>query len=630
MVELTFPDGSKKTFEEGITGLEVAQTISEGLARATVAIKFNDKVIDATKPLKEDGSFQILTFKDPEGQEVFRHSSAHLLAHAIKRLYPEAKPTIGPVVEQGFYYDFDNLSISDKDFEAIEAEMKKIVKEAIPIERIEYSSKEEALEAFIGNPFKEEMIKDIEEGWSAYKQGDFTDLCRGPHVPNTKMIKAVKLLKLAGAYWKGDANNKQLTRIYGISFPDKKELKAHLTLLEEAEKRDHRKLGKELDLFSFHKEAPGMPFFHDKGSYILDTLADFMRKKMYERNYEMNKTPTILNKELWLQSGHWDHYKENMYFTKVDDVDFAIKPMNCPGNILIFNSHRYSYRDLPIRAGEFGLVHRHELSGALSGLFRVRCFTQDDAHVFCTREQIKDEIYELIDFIDEVYGIFGFEYHIELSTRPEKAEGNDDLWELAENTLLNVLKESGRSFEINPGDGAFYGPKLDFHLKDAIGRTWQCGTIQLDFQMPEKFDLKYEGADGKKHRPVMLHRVIYGSFERFLGILIENYAGKLPLWINPNQVKILPIADRHIDYAKEIATRMRAEDIRVEIDTRSETTGKKVRDAQLQQFNYILVVGDKEVSDMSVTIRTRGGEIIGSKDVNEFIESVVDEKNRRI
>ncbi len=629
MVKLTFPDGSVNEFNDGVTGLEVAQSISEGLARATLAIKFNDKVIDATLPLTEDGTIQILTFKDPEGVEVFRHSSAHLLAHAIKRLYPDAKPTIGPVVEQGFYYDFDNLSISDKDFEAIEAEMKKIVKEALPVERIDFATKEEALEQFITNPYKEEMINDIPEGWSAYKQGDFMDLCRGPHVPNTKVIKAFKLLKLAGAYWKGNAENKQLTRIYGISFSDKKELKEYLTRLEEAEKRDHRKIGKELDFFSFHKEAPGMPFFHDKGSYILDTLADFMRKKMYERGYEMNKTPMILNKDLWLQSGHWDHYKENMYFTKVDDVDFAIKPMNCPGNILIFNNHRYSYRDLPIRAGEFGLVHRHELSGALSGLFRVRCFTQDDAHVFCTRDQIKDEINELIDFIDEVYQIFGFEYHIELSTRPEKAEGNDDLWELAENTLLNVLKESGKPYELNPGDGAFYGPKLDFHLKDAIGRTWQCGTIQLDFQMPEKFDLTYEGADGKKHRPVMLHRVIYGSFERFLGILVEEYAGKLPLWLNPNQVKILPIADRHIDFAKEVALRMKSEGVRVEIDERSETINKKVRDAQLQQFNYILVVGDKEMSDMSVTIRTRSGEVIGSKDVNEFIELVVDEKKRR-
>ncbi len=629
MIKITFPDGNTKEFKKRSTGREIADNISEGLGRAALAIKFNDELIDLNKPLETNGTIQIITFKDPEGIDTFRHSSAHLLAHAVKNLYPKANPTIGPVVEQGFYYDFENLSISTDDFPKIEEEMKKIVKEAQDIKRIEYASKKEALEAYKNNPFKVEMINELGEGASAYQQGDFVDLCRGPHVPNTKYIKSFKLMKLAGAYWRGDAKNKQLTRIYGISFPDKKDLKAYLTLLEEAEKRDHRKIGKELNLFSFHQEAPGMPFFHDKGTFIWETLADFMRQRMHQRGYEMNKTPIMLNKELWLQSGHWEHYKENMYFTKVDDQDFAIKPMNCPGNILIFNSQRYSYRDLPIRAGEFGLVHRHELSGVLSGLFRVRCFTQDDAHVFCTQEQMKDEIKELMDFIDEIYKLFGFEYHIELSTKPEKASGNEELWNLAEKTLHEVLKESGREFKLNPGDGAFYGPKLDFHLKDAIGRTWQCGTIQLDFQMPEKFDLVYEGSDSKKHRPVMLHRVIYGSFERFLGILIEHYAGKFPLWINPNQIKIIPIADRHQDYAVGLAEQMQANNLRVEVDDRSESVNKKVRDAQLDQFSYILVVGDKEVSDKTVSVRTRNNEVLGAQDVNKFITERISEKDSR-
>lgn len=629
MITITFPDGSTKEFQEQSTGIDIANSISEGLARATIAIECNGKVIDATRPITESATVRILTFKDKEGQDVFRHSSAHLLAHAVKNLYPEAVPTIGPVVQEGFYYDFDNLSIGLEDLEKIEAEMKKIVKEALVIERVEYSSKEEALEAFKDNPYKVELINELDNNPSAYKQGDFIDLCRGPHVSNTKQIKSFKLMKLAGAYWRGKADNKQLTRIYGISFPDKKDLKAHLHILEEAKRRDHRKIGKELNLFSFHKEAPGMPFFHDKGTFIWETLAEFMRKRMYQRGYELNKTPMMLNKDLWLQSGHWDHYKENMYFTKVDDQDFAIKPMNCPGNILIFNSQRYSYRDLPIRAGEFGLVHRHELSGALSGLFRVRCFTQDDAHVFCTKEQMKDEIKELIEFIDEIYKIFGFEYHIELSTKPEKASGNEELWELAEKTLQEVLEENNREYKLNPGDGAFYGPKLDFHLKDAIGRTWQCGTIQLDFQMPEKFDLSYEGSDSNKHRPVMLHRVIYGSFERFLGILVEHYAGKFPLWLSPNQVKILPIADRHEAYAKELKSTFINRGFRADIDARSESVNKKVRDAQLSQYNYILVVGDKEVEDKTVSVRTRNNEVLGAMSLTDFFSKIQEEKDSK-
>ena len=630
MVSITFPDGNKKEFAQGANGHDIALSVSEGLARATIAIKINGTLCDLYTSITEDSTIKLITFKDEEGVKIFRHSTAHLLAQAIKKLYPEAKATIGPAVEQGFYYDFDNLQISSDDFSKIEEEMKKIVKEDLNPKKL-IVTKQQALDKFKDNPFKLELISELpeDETITIYEQGDFFDLCRGPHVPTTRMIKSLKLLKVAGAYWKGNADNKQLTRIYGISFPDKKLMKAYTTFMEEAERRDHRKIGKELKLFTFHKEAPGMPFFHDKGSFIWNKLVEYMAEVMHNRNYEINKTPIILNRDLWLQSGHWDHYKENMYFTKIDGQDYAIKPMNCPGNVLIYKSNMYSYRDLPIRAGEFGLVHRHELSGALSGLFRVRCFTQDDAHVFCTQEQMKDEIKELLDFIDEIYSTFGFEYSMELSTRPAKATGDDELWELAEKTLEEVLNESKREYKLNPGDGAFYGPKIDFHLKDAIGRTWQCGTIQLDFQMPEKFDLTYEGADGKKHRPVMLHRAIYGSVERFLGNLVEHFAGKFPLWINPNQVSILPIADRHIDFAYELRKKMKKQHIRAEIDTRSESTKKKVRDAQLSQFNYILVVGDKEIENGTVTIRTRNNEIIGTMSVDEFIEKVVVETKNK-
>ncbi|MGM5481592.1 MAG: threonine--tRNA ligase [Nanobdellota archaeon] len=631
MVKLRLPDGSENEYKEGITGLEIATDISEGLARQAIAIKHNDKLIDMSRPITEDGTFQIVTFKDEEGVEVFKHSTAHLLAQAVKRLYPDALPTIGPAVKQGFYYDFDNLHISPEDFEKIEAEMKAIVKEAHPTERIEYSNKEEAKKAFSHNTYKQEMIDEMpdSEPVTAYKQGEFIDLCRGPHIPNTKMIKAIKLTKIAGAYWRGDANNKQLTRVYGISFPDKKMLKEHLKKLEEAEKRDHRKIGKQMDLFSFHPEAPGMPFFHDKGTFIWNQMANFMSEEMQKRDYEMNKTPMILNKSLWLQSGHWNHYKENMYFTNIDEQEYAVKPMNCPGNVLVFKSNMHSYKELPIRAGEFGVVHRHELSGVLSGMFRVRFFTQDDAHVFCTRDQIGYELDELVSFIDKVYTTFGFDYTMELSTKPEKAMGDQKLWDLAEQKLEESLEKTGKEYTLNPGDGAFYGPKIDFHLKDALGRTWQCGTIQLDFQMPEKFDLTYEGQDGTKHRPVMIHRAIYGSFERFLGILVEHYAGKFPLWLSPNQVRILPIADRHAEYAGKLRERMKERGLRVEVDDRSESTKKKVRDAQLQQYNYILVVGDKEIEDDTVTVRTRSNEIRGTEKADDFIKSCLDEMNKK-
>ncbi len=627
MVELTFPDGSKKTYNAGVTGLQVAQDISEGLARAALAIEFNGKLLDLTTTLTTNGKVRIITFRDPEGIELFRHSSAHLLAQAIKRLYPLAKPTIGPAVENGFYYDFDDLSITMDDFPKIEEEMKKITEEAITSKRIEYATKEEALNVFKDNPYKVEMIHNLKEGASAYEQGDFIDLCRGPHVPNTKVIKAFKLMKLAGAYWRGDAHNKMLTRIYGVSFPTTKDLKAYLAMLEEAEKRDHRKIGKALDLYSFQQEAPGMPFFHDKGMFIWQTLVDYVTDLLRKNKYELVKTPLILNKKLWLQSGHWDHYKENMYFTKIDsDVEnFAVKPMNCPGHILIYKNKMYSYRDLPLRMGEFGLVHRHELSGVLSGLFRVRSFTQDDAHIFCTSEQVKDEIKELSRLIDTVYTLFGFSYHMELSTKPEKAMGDPKVWEEAETTLQEVLKESGKEFKINEGDGAFYGPKIDFHIKDALGRSWQCATIQLDFQMPEKFDLTYEGSDGQKHRPVMLHRVLLGSVERFIGILVEHFAGKFPLWISPNQVIVLPIADRHQAYAKDVAQELQQAGLRVTTDTRSESVNKKIRDAQLQQYNYILIVGDKEIEEKTINIRKRNNEIVGAKKLAIFKEELLKE-----
>lgn len=634
-MKITFPNKDSKDFDNGASGHDIAMSISEGLARNALCVKVNDKLVDLHNPINEDSTVQIITFKDEEGVELFRHSTAHILAQAVARLYPDAKNTIGPAVTQGFYYDFDNLEIKEDDLQKIEDEMKKIVKEELIPKRIVLTEKE-ALEKFKDNKFKVEMIKEYAaagDTLTAYEQGDFIDLCRGPHIPNTRMIKALKLTKVAGAYWKGDAKNPQLNRIYGISFPDKKLMKEWNTLQEEAAKRDHRKIGRELKLFSFQEEAPGMPFFHDKGTFILDKLAEFMRKEMILRNYEMNKTPMILNKNLWLQSGHWDHYKENMYFTKIDsdEDNYAVKPMNCPGNILIYKEHLHSYKELPIRAGEFGLVHRHELSGALSGMFRVRCFTQDDAHVFCTREQIEHEVNELINLVDYTYKTFGFEYEMFLSTKPSKALGFDDLWDLAETALENVLKNNGREYTLNAGDGAFYGPKIDFQVKDALGRMWQCATIQLDFQMPEKFDLTYEGSDGQKHRPVMLHRAIYGSFERFLGILVEHFAGKFPLWISPNQVKILPIADRHNDFADIVKKELFKNEIRVEVDLRSESIKKKVRDAQLEQFNYSVVIGDKEVEDKTVTVRARNNEIIGSMKIDEFITKLQEEiKNKTL
>lgn len=620
-IKLKFPDGNEKEYDKGIKGMDIANEISKGLARNAVAIELNKQLIDLNYPIKESGDFKIITLKDSEGVDILRHSTAHLMAQAIKRLYPETLLTIGPVVEEGYYYDVAREPFKPEELEKIEEEMKKIVKENFAITREEISKKE-ALELFKHNKYKLEMIKELEEGTiSIYKQGEFFDLCRGPHLPRTGMIKAFKLLKVSSSYWRANAENDALQRIYGIAFPEKNELKEYLQRIEEAIKRDHRKIGRELNLYSFHEEAPGMPFFHDGGSFIWNKLVEYTTELMNKRNYEINKTPIILNKSLWLQSGHWDHYKNDMYFTTIDNQDYAIKPMNCPGNILIYKTTVHSYRELPIKAGEFGLVHRNELSGVLSGLFRVRCFTQDDAHVFCTPEQIEEQIKELIGFMDELYSKFGFKYSMELSTRPDDSMGDPKLWELAESKLKKVLDKTKKEYSINEGDGAFYGPKIDFHIKDALGRSWQCGTIQLDFQMPEKFNLTYEGSDGSKHRPVMIHRAVLGSVERFMGILVEHYAGKLPFWISPNQVKILPIADRHNDFCDEIAEELHLRGIRVQVDKRTESTNRKIRDAQLQKYNYILVIGDKEVADNMVNIRHRG-EILGTKPYKKFIEEI--------
>ena len=635
-IKLTFPDGSIKEVDSGTTSTDVIKNhIGERLLQAAIAVKVNNELKDLTTPLNTDATFQVLTFKDAEGIEIFRHSTSHIMALAIKRLFPKSKFAIGPAIDDGFYYDIEiDKPFSEEDLIKIEEEMYKIIKEDLSFKRLEVSV-EEAKTIFASEPYKLEMINELSttgEKISIYYLGEtWCDLCLGPHVPSTSKIKAIKLLKTSGAYWKGDSKNKQLNRIYGISFSEKKTLEEYLKALEESQRRDHRKIGREMDLFSFHEEAPGMPFFHTKGTFIWNTLVEFVTEIMIRKNYEINKTPIILNKSLWLQSGHWDHYKENMYFTKIDEQDFAVKPMNCPGNILVYKAHQYSYRNLPIRAGEFGLVHRHELSGALSGLFRVRCFTQDDAHVFCTPEQIKEEVIDLIDFIDEVYRTFGFEYTMELSTRPDGAMGDPKLWSLAEDTLREVLDGTGKKYKINPGDGAFYGPKIDFHLLNAFGKPWQCGTIQLDFQMPEKFDLTYEGIDNQKHRPVMLHRAILGSVERFMAILIEKFEGKFPLWISPVQICILTIADRHNDYAKELEARFRKEGLRVELSLDAETMNKKIRNAQLSKINYILVIGDKEQENKTINIRTRENQVLGEKSVSEFISDLKSEiKEKRL
>ncbi|HHY36611.1 MAG TPA: threonine--tRNA ligase [Firmicutes bacterium] len=623
-IVITLPDGTELEYPRGVTAEQVAKDISPRLYKEALAARVNGKVVDLATPLEEDSQLEVLTFDSEEGRRVFRHSSSHILAQAVKRLYPEAKFAIGPAIENGFYYDFDvPESFTPQDLEKIEAEMKKIIAADYPIVREEVS-REEALAYFAGRgeKYKEELIRDLppDVPVSLYRQGDFVDLCAGPHVPSTGKIKAVKLTSVAGAYWRGDEKREMLQRIYGTSFPRQKELDEHLRMLEEAARRDHRKLGRELDLFSIHEEGPGFPFFHPKGMIIRNELESFWREVHLSRGYQEIKTPIILREDLWKQSGHWDHYKENMYFTEIDEQGYAIKPMNCPGGILIYKSRPHSYREFPLRLAELGLVHRHELSGVLHGLMRVRSFTQDDAHIFMLPEQIKDEIMGVIDLTDYLYRIFGFDYHVELSTKPEKAMGSEEDWEMATRALREALEEKGIEYKVNEGDGAFYGPKIDFHLKDCLGRTWQCGTIQLDFQMPERFELEYTGEDGEKHRPVMIHRTCLGSIERFIGILIEHYAGAFPTWLAPVQVKILPITDRHLPYSRRLAQRLKEARIRVEVDERNEKVGYKIREAQLNKIPYMLIIGDKEVEEGTVSVRSRSQGDLGAMEADRFLE----------
>lgn len=634
MIKVTLKDGLVKEFENELSVLEIAKSISEGLARAVVAASVNDEVVGLDYVVKEDCTLNLFKFDDVEGKDVFRHTSAHMLAQAIKRLYPEAKFAIGPSIENGFYYDIDlEQRLTMDDLAKLEAEMKKIAKEDQKLERFELP-KEEAL-AWAkenGEIYKEELINDLPEGEiiSFYKQGDFTDLCRGPHLLSTKKVKAVKLLSVAGAYWRGDEKNKMLQRIYGISFEKNKDLEEYLHLLEEAKKRDHRKLGKELDLFFIPEEGPGFPLFLPKGMELKNALLKYWREIHRQDGYVEIETPIILNQKLWETSGHWYNYKENMYTVNIEEELFAIKPMNCPGSLIYYNAKPHSYKEFPMKVAELGRVHRHELSGALHGLMRVRAFTQDDAHIFMLPEQIKEQIKGVVDLIDRVYKTFGFEYHLELSTRPEKSMGSDEDWEAAENGLREALEELELPYILNEGDGAFYGPKIDFHLKDCLGRTWQCGTIQLDMQLPQRFDISYIGQDGEKHRPVMIHRVALGSIERFIGILIEQYAGKFPVWLAPTQVKILPISDKYMDYANEVKKALFDAGVRVEMDDRAEKIGFKIREAQLQKVPYMLVVGEKEAAENQVAVRSRDKGEMGSMNLNDFVSMVVKEDEERV
>lgn len=634
-IELVFPDKSVRKFREGVTPLEVAESIGPRLAKDAIGAKLGEELIDLNRKIFVSGKIEIVTPKHSLAKEFLWHSGAHVMASAVLKLFPNTKLAIGPPIEEGFYYDFDlGKTLSPEDLEKIEFEMKKILSSDEKFERREISQKD-ALKLFKEQPFKTELINDLAKGneqISIYSNGNFTDLCAGPHIPSTGKIKAIKLLKVSGAYWRGSEKNKMLQRIYGIAFSEEKELKDFLFQKEQALKRNHLKLGKELDLFSFSDESPGNAFFHPKGMNVWNSIMEFWRAEHFKRGYVEISTPLILKKNLWVQSGHWDHYKENMYFTKIDGEDFAIKPMNCPGAILVYKNGRHSYRDLPIRMAEIGIVHRHEKSGVLNGLFRLRKFTQDDAHIFCASDlkQIESEVLKVIELVDFFYKTFGFEYHVELSTRPEKAMGSNELWDKAENALSNALDSKKIGYKINAGDGAFYGPKIDFHIRDSLNRTWQCATIQLDFQMPEKFGLNYIGSDDKEHRIVMLHRVVLGSIERFIGVLIEHFGGNFPTWLSPVQVKILSIADRHNDFAKKLKELFVEKGIRTELDLRNETISYKVRDAQLQKSPYILVVGDKEIADESVTIRKRDGTMLGQKKATEFIkdlEKEIEEKS---
>ena len=622
-IKITLKDGSVKEFAAGTTLLDIAKSISPKLGKQALLAVVDGVNKDLSDKLEHDAAVEFVTPDTPEGLHAIRHTAAHVMAQAIQHLFPDVKFAIGPAIANGFYYDLDSEhTFTPEDLQAIEKEMAKIVKQNIPLQRAELP-RSEALAMFAAKDekYKVELINDLPEDAiiSTYTQGDFTDLCAGPHCPSTGRVKAFKLQSIAGAYWRGNEKNKMLQRIYGTAFPSKEELDAYLHMLEEAAKRDHRKLGKELDLFAIMDEGPGFPFFLPNGMVIRNELINYWRQVHRRYGYEEIKTPMILSRKLWETSGHWDHYKENMYFTQIDEQDYAIKPMNCPGGMLVYKLHPHSYKELPIRAGELGLVHRHELSGALHGLFRVRCFTQDDAHIFMMPSQIRSEIKNVISLFDEVYATFGLKYHAELSTRPENSMGDDATWELATQGLRDALEDCGLDYVVNEGDGAFYGPKIDFHLTDSIGRTWQCGTIQLDMQLPERFELTYTGEDGLKHRPVMIHRVVYGSIERFIGILIENYAGAFPAWLAPCQVRILPITDKHVEYAKKLADKMFDLGLRVHLDDRNEKLGYKIREAQVQKVPYTLVVGDKEMEEGTVNVRRRGEGDIGAMPQDEFI-----------
>ncbi len=630
MIEITLKGGAVKTYDAPVTAAEVAKDIGMGLYKSACVARVDGKVCDLRTELTENCALEILTFDDEDGKRTFRHTASHILAQAVKRLYPETKLAIGPAVDNGFYYDFDSeVAFTPEILEKIEAEMKKIVKEDLPLEKFELPPAEAtALMTEKGETYKVELIAEHAgkgEPISFYKQGEFTELCAGPHLMSTGAVKAFKLTSCTGAYWRGDEKNKMLQRIYATAFPKASELEAYLERIEEAKKRDHRKLGKELKLFTMMDEGPGFPFFLPKGMILKNTLIDYWREIHTREGYVEISTPIMLNRALWETSGHWDHYKENMYTTVIDDTDFAIKPMNCPGGMLVYKSEMRSYRDLPIRMGELGLVHRHEKSGALHGLMRVRCFTQDDAHIFMTPEQITDEIKGVVRLIDEVYTLFGFKYHVELSTRPEDSMGSDEDWEMATDGLRKALDELHLPYVVNEGDGAFYGPKIDFHLEDSLGRTWQCGTIQLDFQLPQRFEAEYVGADGEKHRPIMIHRVVFGSIERFIGILIEHFAGAFPLWLAPEQVRILPIADRHHDRAYEIKKQLESVGLRVTVDDRSEKIGYKIREARLQRLPYWLIVGDKEVENGSVSVSRRGEGDIGAMEISALIARLQEE-----
>ncbi|MDD3264144.1 MAG: threonine--tRNA ligase [Candidatus Nanoarchaeia archaeon] len=624
MIEIEFPNKEKKKFEENVSALDIARDISEGFARNVLVAKFNDKLIDLTRPITTSGSIFFYKFDDLEGKDTFWHSSAHVLAYAMMKVNKDIQLTIGPSIDNGFYYDiYPNNAFNQEDFVKIEEEFRKIVKEDLPFERKEIS-KSEALELFKDNKYKIEIIKELPENETItiYKLGEFIDLCRGPHLPSSKYVKSFKVMSTSGAYWRADSSNDQLQRVYGVSYQSNKELNDYLELLEEAKRRDHKILGRQMDLFSFSEYAPGMPFFHNKGMILWNELMNFWNKLHKEDGYEIIKTPIMLSRQLWEYSGHWEHYQKNMYTTKVDDQDYAIKPMNCPGGILVYKTKSHSYKEFPIKSGELGLVHRHELSGVINGLFRVRCFHQDDAHIFMRQDQIKEQILGVLNLIEKTYSIFGLEYNLELSTRPENGSiGSDENWEAATKGLEEALVAFGKGYKLNPGDGAFYGPKIDVHIKDSLGRSWQCGTIQLDMNLPERFDLSYIDENNQKIRPVMIHRVIYGSIERFIGILIEHFAGKFPLWINPVQIKILNIADRHLDYCEKVSKELKDAGLRVEEDYESRTLSNKIRIAQSEKVNYIMIIGDKDLEENTVSVRDRDNKTVTYK-IEDFIDKL--------